>query len=169
MTDTGGRASRPFHLLFVCTGNTCRSPMALGLARSALERRGWGSVEVRSAGVAAFPGTPASEGALRASARHGIDLASHRSTELTPDLVAWADLILTMSQGHLLSVERMGGVGKASLITDFGTEPGAADGGASEGVLDPIGGGDAVYERTFQQLKELVELALRDLAPYEAI
>lgn len=168
MTHTGGRDRRPYHLLFVCTGNTCRSPMALGLARSALELWGWGSIEARSAGVAAFSGTPASGGALRASARHGIDLTTHRSTELTPDLVAWADLILTMSRGHLVSVERIGGVGKASLITDFVTEPRIHDGGSSEGVRDPIGGDDAVYEGTCQHLKELVELALWHIAPHEA-
>jgi len=163
VTRSGREPSGPYHLLFVCSGNTCRSPMALGLARSALESWGWRTIEVRSAGVAAFSGTPASQGALRASSRHGIDLTGYRSTELTPDLVAWADWILTMSRGHLVAVERMGGAGKSSVITDLGADPHTHGGSWNEGVVDPIGGDDSVYEETFQQLRTLVERRLVDL------
>ncbi len=152
-----------FHLLFVCTGNTCRSPMAQGLALQMLEDRGWSQVEARSAGVAAPEGSPASEGALRAAARHGIDLASHRSTQLTPDLVDWADLILTMSVGHLALVEVFGGKRKAELITRFGGDPEGTV-AARSGVLDPIGGDETVYEQTFEQLRELVNRILDHLA-----
>ena len=156
-----------YRILFLCTGNTCRSPMASGRARQLLESWGWKGIEVGSAGVAAFPGGSASGGALRAAAERGIDLTSHESTQLTEELVGWADLILAMSEGHLRAVEELGGGGKAELITRFaaGTEGGE---GAWAGVLDPVGGDDEVYRETFEQLSELVVSTLIRLEPLKA-
>lgn len=138
--------------------------MALGLATRATSEWGWDHVEVGSAGIAAFPGSPVSGGALRVSAAHGIDLSSHRSSYLTRELVASADVILGMSEHHVAAAEQLGGEGKTRLITEF--EIPELSGGAvpSQGVLDPIGGDDALYEETFQQLKRLTERALQSLA-----
>ena len=152
-----------FHLLFVCTGNTCRSPMALGLALRTLEDWMWSRVDVKSAGVAATSGGEASPGALRIAKGHGIDLTPHRSTQLSVELVQWADLILTMSEGHLGSVEALGGGQKAALITRFGEDPEKSSETLSQGILDPICGDDSVYEETFEQLRVLVERALERL------
>jgi 2-C-methyl-D-erythritol 4-phosphate cytidylyltransferase len=154
----------PFRLLFVCTGNTCRSPMAEVLAHRVVRERAWEQVEVRSAGVAAFPGAPASPGAMRAAAADGLDLDGHRSTPLTPELVAWADLILTMSASHLSGVEAAGGGGKAALLTRFASadEGGAA---ADAGVPDPFGGDDATYRATYAALADLVSRAMARLEP----
>lgn len=162
--DRGSEPTKPVHILFVCTGNTCRSPLALALARRALEKRGWTRVEVRSAGVAAQPGGPASEGSIRAAARHGLDLRSHRATQLTRELVGWADLILTMSPGHLVGVDLLGGREKAALITDFALGRGSDSAEGSAGVTDPIGGDDERYEKTFQELSQLVERVMDRLA-----
>ena len=81
MRDVDGES---FRLLFVCTGNTCRSPLAAAIARSELAALGWTCVEVRSAGTSALDGLPASEGSLGAAERHGLgdrerafDLARH--------------------------------------------------------------------------------------------
>ena len=158
-------AGEAFRILFVCTGNTCRSPLAEALARQALDRRGWRHVQVRSAGVAALPGGPASEGSLRVAARHGLDLAAHRSSPVSQELVHWADLILTMSLRHMTTVKGLPGAEeKVSLLTNFaeGRDREGADGA---GVADPFGGGDDLYEVTFLELRELVDRSLERLAP----
>jgi protein-tyrosine-phosphatase len=160
-----GEGGEAFRILFVCTGNTCRSPLAEALARRALARLGWRQVEVRSAGVSATSGSPASEGSLRAGVRHGLDLSGHRSAQVTEDMVDWADLILTMSASHLLALSAYGGEERASVITDFA-------GGDLErrgmGVPDPHGGDDAEYEATLVELEELVKRALARLQPIVA-
>ncbi|KEO83355.1 low molecular weight protein arginine phosphatase [Tumebacillus flagellatus] len=89
------------NLLFVCTGNTCRSAMAEPLMRKRLAAAGLeNEVEVRSAGIAAFAGQPASKGAKHVLTAQGLDGDAHMATPLDDELVRWADLILTMSQSH---------------------------------------------------------------------
>ena len=78
-----------FRLLFVCTGNTCRSPLAQAIAERSLGRWGWDRVEIRSAGVSASPGGEASEGARVAAESSGLSLEGHRATPLDTELVAW--------------------------------------------------------------------------------
>ncbi len=158
--------AEPFRLLFVCAGNTCRSPLAEVIARRALATLGWSNVQVRSAGVAAVDGGPASEASAGVALRHGLNLSHHRSTVVTPELLEWADLVLTMSPRHLVRVIEEGAGDKAALLTAFA---GGGDAlGAPEAVPDPFGGSDEAYEATFTLLEELVERALRRLAPIVA-
>ena len=151
-----------FRLLFVCTGNTCRSPMAAVIARRAVAELGWQGFEVRSAGVAAFDGAHASGGALRAAAGNGLDLSEHGATPLTPELVQWADLILVMSPSHLMRVVELGRGENAALITSF-AEGREEDSTAS--VPDPIGGSDEHYLETFELLERLIARAFQRLDP----
>lgn len=86
------------HILFVCTGNTCRSPMAEGLLRKLAKERGI-ELEVRSAGVSAISGTSISRHAAGILRDEGIN--DHIiSSQLSGELVAWADLVLTLTGGH---------------------------------------------------------------------
>lgn len=86
-------------ILFVCTGNTCRSPMAESMLRRMAEERGLGGIDIRSAGVAAIDGLPISENAAEVLKRKQC-LVPDGSKALTASLMEWADVVLTMTSGH---------------------------------------------------------------------
>jgi protein-tyrosine-phosphatase len=150
-----------YNILFVCTGNTCRSPMAEAVALQQLRERGWQHVAAGSAGVAADIGAPASAQAVEVADRRDLDLRAHRSRPLTPDLVAWADLILAMSPTQLGAIARLGGDHKMALLGDFAR----GEEGSGTPVSDPFGGSVAVYEATMAQLAALVSDSLDRLTP----
>lgn len=86
------------HIIVVCVGNICRSPMAEAVLRNALS--GQEEIIVESAGLGALVGHPASDYAVELMDERGIDISSHRAKQLTPELVSKADLILVMESGH---------------------------------------------------------------------
>lgn len=137
--------------------------MAAAIARRRAEELGWRHVEVRSAGTSASGGAPASGGAQRVAAAHGLDLSGHRSRQLTTDDIQAADLILVMSTDHLMQVIELGGGERAALLTSYAG--GHPDGFPATSVPDPIGGPDSEYEETFRLLEEMIGRALERLQP----
>jgi len=135
------------NILFVCTGNTCRSPMAEAL----LKHHGKDSYQVKSAGVFAMPGGPASQNAILALKNKGIE-TNHASQQITEDLLQWSTKVLSMTTNH-----------KHILISQF---PQYSDkiftlyeysNGQNKDISDPYGGSLSIYENTLNELEELVK------------
>lgn len=145
-------------VLLVCTGNTCRSPMAAALLRHLWQQAdpGW-ELTVKSAGTWALPGMGASEHAVEAMRRRGLDLSSHRSQVVAPDLLSTADLILTMTARHKTQVLEMapGLAGRVYTLSEYA--------GSSSEVPDPFGGSVEDYVRTADMLEKLLQRVVERL------
>jgi len=140
-------------ILFVCSGNTCRSPIAEYLLRNELEQCGLASsCTVLSAGTLGIEGAPATDEAIEVIAERNIDARGHRSQGLTPELVESATLVIGMTVAHKAAAEHL--VPEATLrcrvITEF------TDGDASRGIADPIGQPVEVYRRCATEIESVL-------------
>ena len=136
-------------VLFICTGNTCRSPMAEGLFRQAVEKRG--DFEVRSAGVAAYPGDRPNPETIKLLGSRGISLDGFGSQPVSQELVEQATHVFAMTSGHLEALENLfpDYADKFYLTCEFVDLPGR---GVASDVPDPIGMGRKAYEETAKTL-----------------
>lgn len=142
------------NILFVCTGNTCRSPMAAALLQEMAKKEGM-DIEIKSAGIFAQAGQGATQGAIQALKQEGIDIGdSHRARPVSKDLLEEADIILTMSISH-----------KEALISNFNSIGGKLYTlkeyayGVEGDIEDPFGGNLGVYNKTKADIKK----ALREI------
>ena len=138
------------NILFVCTGNTCRSPMAQAIAQSLTQGRpGYDRLNLASAGMAAEEGATASGPAMEVCQAHGLSLADHRSRPLTTDMVAAADRIYTMSRldSHMLARIVPQAAQKIQPLADHD-------------ISDPYGGDQRRYQACYKELEAAIRARL---------
>jgi len=137
-------------IVLVCTGNTCRSPMAEGLLKHKLAQAGevWSGVNVLSAGVAASEGAMASQQAVDVMEAKGIDIACHESRPLSDAIMHQADIVLTMTRGHRAAI-----LAAWPEMSDrvFTLRPDGGD------IADPVGGSVELYEQCARQIEESLD------------
>ena len=139
---------------FVCTGNTCRSPMAEALLRAALSKKGEGleKLRVASCGLAAYPGDPVSANSVKAMQRIGLDVAGHRSRLLTQADVDRSAAIFGMTESHLAALHSRFDVLPPLVLLLRDVLP--AD--VPRDIPDPFGGGYRDYEECRDSMVEAV-------------
>src|SRR5437764_12120492 len=144
-------------ILFVCTGNVCRSPMAEGIFRRAV--RGRGDFRVISAGLGAVDGHPPRPYGVQAVRELGIDISGQRSRMLTPELVAQADYIFGMTHSHIDTVTLLypQAAEKTFLLREFDDTLELFE----KDISDPIGGSYDIYLDCRDQIEQGIASLLR--------
>ena len=150
-------------VLFVCTGNTCRSIMAQGLMESFLKRAGIDSVSVESAGVFAISGVSPTRETQSVLRQIGVECSTRRAQPVTAELVRDADLIFVMEQFQSDEVLRRfpETKGRTHLLKPYGLRPDELFGHSN--IPDPIGKPLEVYEVCFAEIREAVERVAKSL------
>lgn len=138
-------------ILFVCTGNTCRSPMAAALAAAIFEREGL-KITVSSAGVFASDGSDASKNAVLAMEHEKIDIRTHKSRMAAVEILENAALVLAMTRSHLSHIKTVCPAANAFTLGEYA--------GGCIDVSDPFGGNLDQYKNCAAQIKQLLEVCV---------
>ena len=141
-------------IVFVCTGNTCRSPMAEGLFRVLAEKYALRDVECTSCGLSAFTGMPATDYAVKAAAAYGADISAHRSRPLTEYLLSEGDLFVCMTKSH------------ADMLSPF--LPSDKICVLGDGIPDPFGGDEETYTQCAAAIYAALETWIQKKAEEQA-
>ena len=133
-------------ILFICTGNTCRSPMAAGYFKSLLNSDETNRVEVLSAGTFAGNGEPASANSIRSARKLGIDISDHKSALLTRELAESADIIVAMTESHKHAIGAISptALKKTRLMAQLSE--------IGDDVSDPFGGNSEMYDECLRSM-----------------
>ena len=152
------RADERFSIVFVCGGNTCRSPMAQGILRKLFPRELKPKVRVFSAGVSAFSGGEASSMAIEVAGEDGVNLRRHRARSADDGALKSTDLVLTLSPAYKemlarTSTPRFG----VFALKEFGV---AGEPPEDRTISDPVGGSKETYRRCYREIKKEIERIL---------
>lgn len=137
------------NVLFVCTGNICRSPLAEVMARDLYDGD---DITFSSAGTYALDGNPASRTGIEAAALLGLELAQHRARQLTSELLADTDIVFVMEEGHGRFVRSLDGEVRIRLLDPDGSE-----------IPDPYGADLPSYLAVYETIRNALELQLPTL------
>lgn len=136
-------------ILFVCTGNTCRSPMAEGIFRRMLEDEKIENIECASAGLSAITGDEVSANSVKAVQKYGVDISNHRASAINSYKILDTDLFVCMTKSHRFAIASAIGDEKVIVLN-------------SE-ISDPYGGDLETYEKCADEICEGLKLLLQDL------
>jgi protein-tyrosine-phosphatase len=132
--------------------------MAEALLKRAVQEAGLKNVEIASAGIGAWQGAAATEGAYLVMLERGYDLSGHRARQITSEMVEDSDLILAMGRAQLARIRELGGGARAHLVGAFaGLDPRSSE------IRDPYGTDLDSYRETFRDLNELIPAVVRRL------
>lgn len=154
--------SKTFQILFVCSGNACRSPMAEGLLKKKLYPQYKKKVGIFSAGTLGLTGSAATPNSITASREKGVDITQHSSQGVTTDLLAKADLIIAMAENHkdFLLSNFPEFQDKTFLLTEFGRKKVPQK---YPSIADPIGENLTFYRKIINQIDLELERILSEL------
>lgn len=140
-------------ILFVCTGNICRSPFAEALLKNVARQRGLGKIRAKSAGLLALPGNSATDLAQQVATEYGVDLSDHKAQSISEDLILWCDLVLVMekAQEESLVAAFPDAEGNVLLLRHF-----ARHGSRRRGIADPYGLRYEAYRFCFLDIQDAV-------------